>query len=91
MSKPETDCLKRPEGSTPLIFWEWLKAGRRSIEHNPTVRSGQCWHTWDNGKHSFQSETAGGLAAQLAPFTSFADDFRPAQPQDGLSPTKEHR
>lgn len=74
--KTETDYTKRPEGLTPLIFWEWLN-GRdtdRSIVHNPNALTAHHWRAIDREfGQSYYHATAGGLAAQLRPLTSFAE------------------
>lgn len=76
VNKPITDCNNRPEGLTPLIFWEWLQAGRRSIEHNPDARSGVHWNAFERGSRVYHHQYAGGLAAQLQPMTSFREDVQ---------------
>jgi hypothetical protein len=88
--KVQTDCNQRPEGVTPLIFWEWLstapKGVSRQIIHRKWSREENAEFTWrahqesvnfpaenTNSKHA----TAGGLAAQLRPFTSFKEQTEP--------------
>jgi hypothetical protein len=85
--KQEMDYQKRPEGLAPLILLEWLRQDNkpRSIDYNPiAVARDYVWVAVDSGGRKFHHEHLGGLAAQLRPFTSFAD-VKKSSVYDGMT------